>query len=94
MSAGKSRSDKCKRFAKRDTLIAPHINQAMRNVILVEKIVELTTVARIVHGQDTKARKVSIAVQAAPSHDQSIHDRLADLRHLGKGPPQLSRGDL
>ena len=30
----------------------------MRNVILVEKIIELTTVARIVRGQDAQARKI------------------------------------
>ena len=47
---------------KRDSLLALHIDQAMGNVILIQKIVQLTALARIRSSQDAKASKVSIAV--------------------------------
>src|SRR5207244_9853237 len=49
----------------------------MRDAILVEKIIELMSIARIATGQDTHPREFAIAAKSTPSHDQRIDDRLA-----------------
>src|SRR5260370_8761106 len=49
----------------------------MRDAILVEKIIELMSMARIATGQDTHPREFAIAAKSTPSHDQRIDDRLA-----------------
>src|SRR5258705_8484955 len=64
----------------------------MRNAILVEKIIELMSIARVAAGQNTHARKFAIATKPPSSHDQRIDDRLAyggNFRHRAPkfGPP-------
>src|SRR5438128_12640841 len=49
----------------------------MRDAILIEKIIELMSIARIATGQDTHPREFAIAAKSTPSHDQRIDDRLA-----------------
>src|SRR5256886_16870746 len=60
----------------------------MRDAILVEKIIELMSITRVTAGQNTHARKFTIATKPAPSHDQRIDDRLA---HGGKLPPRAPK---
>src|SRR5207237_135374 len=54
----------------------------MRDAILVEKIIELMSIARIATGQDTHPREFAIAAKSTPSHDQRIDDRLAHARNF------------
>src|SRR2546430_4433866 len=61
----------------------------MRDAILVEKIIELMSIARVAACQNTHARKFAIATKPAPSHDQRIDDRLAHGGNLPQPAPQL-----
>ena len=66
-----------KTFAQCLALFALKFYQPMRDAILVEKIIELMSIARVATGQNPHARKFTIATKPAPSHDQRIDDRLA-----------------
>src|SRR5256886_11823837 len=66
-----------KTFAQCFALFTLKVYQPMRDAILVEKIIELMSIARVAACQNTHARKFAIATKPAPSHDQRIDDRLA-----------------
>src|SRR2546425_11723009 len=66
-----------KTFAQCFALFALKFYQPMRDAILVEKIIELMSIARVAAGQNTHARKFAIATKPPSSHDQRIDDRLA-----------------
>ena len=66
----------------------------MRDVVLVEKVIELPALARLDLGQNPQTGELLVALQPHPPHDERVHDRLADLRHFGQGASQFRRGDL
>src|SRR5436305_9941706 len=66
----------------------------MRDAILVEKIIELMSIARVAACQNTHARKFAIATKPAPSHDQRIDDRLAYGRNFRQRAPKCGRGNV
>src|SRR2546430_9639529 len=66
-----------KTFAQCFALFTLKFYQPMRDAILVQKIIELMSIARVAAGQNTHARKFAIATKPASSHDQRIDDRLA-----------------
>src|SRR5438034_7942733 len=66
----------------------------MRDAILVEKIIELMSIARIAAGQNTHARELAIAAKPPPSHDQRIDDRLAHGRNFRQRAPKFSRRNV
>ena len=51
-------------------------------MVLIEKIVELMSFARITIGQDAQAGKFAIALQTFASHDQRAHDRFTYARNF------------
>src|SRR5207244_12329401 len=61
----------------------------MRDAILVEKIIELMSIARIATGQDTHPREFAIAAKSTPSHHQRIDDRLANARNFRQRPAKF-----
>src|SRR5437867_13385210 len=63
----------------------------MRNAILVEKIIELMSIARVAAGQNTHSRKFAIATKPPPSRDQRIDDRLAHGGNLRQRAPKFGR---
>src|SRR5258708_35539957 len=75
-------------FAQCFALFAIKFYQPVRNAILVEKIIELMSIARVAAGQNTHARKFAIASKPPPPHDQRIDDRLA---HGGNFPPRAPK---
>src|SRR6266513_5972130 len=63
----------------------------MRDAILVEKIIELMSIARVAAGQNTHAREFAIATKPPPPHDQRIDDRLAHGRNFRQRAPKFGR---
>src|SRR5437762_8283533 len=63
----------------------------MRNAILVEKVIELMSIARVAAGQNTHASKFAIATKPASSHDQRIDDRLAYGGNFCQRAPKCGR---
>src|SRR5512132_236203 len=63
----------------------------MWNAILVEKIVELMSIARVAAGQNTHSREFAIATKPASSHDQRIDDRLAYGGNFRQRAPKFGR---
>src|SRR5262245_45128591 len=66
----------------------------MRDVVLIQKIVELMSVTRTALSKHTQSGKFAIATQAPSSHDQRVHDRFADPWHLRQHAPEFSRGHV
>src|SRR5207253_874186 len=64
----------------------------MRDVVLVEKIVELMSLSRAPRGEHTQSCKLAIATQSPSSHDQRVHDWFANPWHLGKRVPEFISG--
>src|SRR5205814_7154948 len=58
------------------TIWALRLNQPVRNMILVEEIVDLISVPRAVQGDNAQAGKLAVAPESLPSHDESAHDWL------------------
>src|SRR5436190_20661648 len=65
----------------------------MRDAILVEKVIELMSIARVAAGQNTHASKFAIATKPASSHDQRIDDRLAYGGNFRQRAPQSGGGN-
>ena len=80
-----------KTFAQRLPLFTLKFYQPMRDAILVEKIIELMSIARVAAGQNTHSRKFAIAAKPPPSHDQRIDDRLAHGRNFRQRAPKFGR---
>ena len=83
-----------KAFAQLLALIARQIDHAMRNVILVEEIVDLMSVAIVRRGQDTEAGELAVTIQSPPPHNERVDDRRADRRYFGQGAPKLRGRDV
>ena len=83
-----------KTFAQRLPLFALKFYQPMRDAILVEKIIELMSIARVAAGQNTHARKFAIATKPASSHDQRIDDRLAHGGNFRQRAPKFGRRNV
>src|SRR4029077_14487971 len=66
----------------------------MRDAILVEKIIELLSIARVAAGQNTHSRKFAIATKPSPSHDQRIDDRLAYSGNFRQRAPKFGRRNV
>src|SRR5437773_7885923 len=64
----------------------------MREVILDGKIVDLAAVARGVLRDDAQSRKLAVALQPLPAHDERAHDRLAHAGQLRERLPELVGG--
>src|SRR5437667_5560280 len=78
-------------LAQRPALSALKFDQPMRDVVFVQEIVELMSITRAARSEHTQPCKLAIATQPASSHDQRVHDWLADPGQLGQGAPELSR---
>src|SRR5438477_12563496 len=63
-------------------------------MVLIEKIVELMSFARIAIGQNAQAGKFAIALQTFASHDQRAHDRFTHGWNLRQGTTEPGRGNL
>src|SRR5580700_551845 len=61
----------------------------MRDAILVEKIIELMSIARIAVCQNTHAREFAIAAEPSPPHDQGIDDGFAHGRNFRQCAPKF-----
>src|SRR5260370_20649233 len=66
----------------------------MRDAILVEKIIELMSIARIADSQNTHACEFAIAAKPPPPHDQCVHDRLAHGGGLRPTRPATPRPNM
>jgi hypothetical protein len=66
----------------------------MWNVVFVKKVVELVAVTIIALTQHAIPGKLAVAAETTPTHDQRVHDRLADGGNLGKRTPEFRRGDV
>src|SRR6266550_3564827 len=80
-----------KTFAQCFALFTLKFYQPMRDAILVEKIIELMSIARVAAGQNTHASKFAIATKPASSHDQCIDDRLAYGGNFCQRAPKCGR---
>ncbi len=69
-------------LAQRPPIFSFKSNQPVRNVILVEEIVELAAFARAVLRDDAQPRKLLVPLQSAPPHDESAHDHFAHTRQF------------
>ena len=80
-----------KTFAQRLPLFAFKFDQPMRDAVLVEKIIELMSIARVAASQNTHSGKFPIASYSPPSHDQRIDDCLADGGNFRQRSPEFER---
>src|ERR1700740_2861864 len=60
------------------------IDQTMRDMILVEKIIKLAAIPRILECKNSQPSKFPVTHDSFPAHDESLHDRFADPRQLGE----------
>src|SRR4029077_5916522 len=63
-------------------------------MVLIEKIVELMSFARITIGQDAQAGKLAIALEGLASTDQRAYDRFTYGWNLRQGTTEACRGNL
>ena len=68
--------------AKPAPVLAFKLNEPMRDMILVEEIVDQVPVARAIRRDDAQADELAVAQQALTPHDERVHDGLADARQL------------
>src|SRR6266567_5567821 len=81
-------------LTERPALLAFKFDQPMRNTILVEKIVELMSLARIPQRDNAQSGELTVAHQPPPAHDQSINYRAAHTRQFSERAPDLDRRDF
>src|SRR4029453_15530447 len=86
-------------LAESPAVVAFKTNQPVRDVIFVEKIVELAAFARTVLPGDSQAAnffsrppKFLLPPQPAPPHDERAYDPFAHARQLRERPPEPDRG--
>ena len=65
-------------FTQRLSLFTFKYDQAMRNAILVEKIIQLMSKQLITLRQYPHSSEFGVPADPPPSHDQGIDDRFAD----------------
>jgi hypothetical protein len=58
------------------------VDQSVRDMIFVEKIVKLFAIPRSILCEDAQPGKLAVALQPLPAHDERAHDRLANTRQL------------
>src|SRR5436190_15133989 len=73
-------------------MVAFKSDQPMRDVILVEEIIELTALARAILGDYAEAGKVLVPLQPSAPHDECLDDRLTDARQFSKRLSETIRG--
>jgi hypothetical protein len=78
-------------FAECLSLFTFKYDQAMRNTILVEEIVQLMSKPLIPPGQDTHSSEFAVPADPPASHNQCINDRFADIWNLGQSAPDFGR---
>jgi hypothetical protein len=61
-------------------------------MILVEKIIEQSSVPRAILCEDAQPGKLAVASEAVSAHDERAHDRLAHARQFRQGLPQTVGG--
>ena len=66
----------------------------MRDVILVEEIVEAVPLTTAGVRDDAQTRKLPVPPQTLPPHDERAHNRLAHARQFGECPSQLRPREL
>src|SRR5262249_38688139 len=66
----------------------------MRDVILVQKIVELMSVTRAARSQHAQSRKLAIPTDSAAAHNERIDDRLANGRNFCECAPKFGRRNV
>src|SRR5262245_10261428 len=81
-------------FAQRLTLFALEFDQTMQDVVLIQKIVELMSIAGTARSEHTQSGKLVIATEPTSSHDQRVHDWFANPWQLCEHAPELSRRDM
>lgn len=77
-------------FAERLSLFALEFNQPMRDVILVEEVVELMTFARAAGGgENAQTGKFTITSQTTAAHDERIDDGRAHAGYFRESASQF-----
>ncbi len=66
------------------TLLALEFNQAMRNVVLPEEIMQAMTFLGIAHGDDAETIKILVPHETAAAHDEGVNDRLGHPGQFGQ----------
>src|SRR6266478_2341020 len=75
-------------------LLALEFNQTMRDVVLVQKIVELMSVTRAAHSQHTQSGKLAIPADSAAPHNERIDDGLAHGRNFRQRASKFGRRNV
>src|SRR5207248_5208117 len=75
-------------IAESTPIVGLNSNYAMRDVIFVEKIVQLSAFARAILRDDSKTGKLLVPLQSASPHDESAHNQFA---HTGQLRERLSQ---
>src|SRR5262245_14507517 len=81
-------------FTEGLALFALEFDQTVRDVVLVQKIVELMSVTPAARSEHTQTGKLVIATEPTSSHDQRVHNRFTDPWQLGQDAPEFSRGHI
>jgi hypothetical protein len=81
-------------FAECLSLFAFKYDQAMRNTILVEEIVQLMSKSLIPLRYDTHSSEFAVPNDLPASHNHCIDDRFANIGNLGQGAPEFSCGHV
>src|SRR5215471_14907999 len=76
------------------SVLAVDIDKSMRDVILVEEIVDVMSFAIVAARQHAKAGKYAVAIQPPAAHDQRIDDCLAHGGNFRQGAPECGGGNV
>src|SRR6266436_4865772 len=66
----------------------------MGDMVLIQKIVKLSSLLRAIQRQYSKSAKFAIPLQTLPAHDERLHHRLAYSRQFDECLPDACRGHL
>src|SRR5437867_4899362 len=66
-------------------------DEAMRDMILVEKIMELMSLPRTTQRDDAQPSELAVAPKSPPAHDNCADNRLAQTRQFGERAPDFDR---
>ena len=83
-----------KTVAQRLALFALEFDQPMRDVILIQKIVELMSITRATRSQHAQSRKLAIPANSPAPHNECVDDWFAYPWHLGQHAPEFSRRNV
>ena len=79
-------------FAERLSLLVFKFDEPMRDVIFVQEIIQLMSLARAALGQNAQPGKLPVAPDPATTHNQRIDDGPAHARQFGKRAPKFGCG--